>query len=462
MICLAVACSPPSISENTVVELASVELSEASEVVQQEISKHQAKVKENPTDAQLIGELGVMYELHGFSAQALTAYALASQLNKDESRWPYYEAILLSARFDAERALERLDSAIALNPEYGPAWLNKGNIELDRGNFSGALSAFERAEDLSDEPYAYVGQSLALFGLQDYQVALNLLNQAEVINSHPDVIRLRARILIAQGNRDTGSKLLDGLPRHVEPVLFRDPVAEEKAAFSVENFSSQLADITALIKESELQAALNLIFKLRESRPTNKHLLNLLSDTYELLQQPDQALRILSLGIEHHPEFYPLRTSAARILRSQGELVEALVHLDAAIEFEPQLSWAYTYKAQILMTQKNWLSAIEVLDQAIRIDPEDVDLYTHLGISLGFLNRWPEASYFFKQAVALDETHVPSYLNLVRAHTILGNEEEALSALESAREQGASQSQLSDLIRQREQIKQMQIEIEQR
>ena len=84
-------------------------------------------------------------------------------------------------------------------------------------------------------------------------------------------------------------------------------------------------------------------------------------------------------------------------------------------------------------------------------------MYTYLGICLGFLNRWPEAANLYRVAISLDARHLPSYINLARAETILNNEDEALAAIESARENGATPSMLASLERQRQQIKNMRI-----
>jgi tetratricopeptide (TPR) repeat protein len=45
-------------------------------------------------------------------------------------------------------ALQEFDEAIKLNPEYSPAYFNRGTIKADLGDFEGAKSDFEKAKEL--------------------------------------------------------------------------------------------------------------------------------------------------------------------------------------------------------------------------------------------------------------------------------------------------------------------------
>ena len=451
----------PSIEEQ-ILELTQVDTSESSEAVQRQIQAQQERLALDRANPTIVGELGILYELHGFPEEAVRAYTLASQFDPTESRWPYYRAILLAARFNVTEALEPMNQAIELNPQYAPMWVTKGEMLMDIGNSAAALPLVQHAQTLSDDPYLAIVRARAHFELGEFQQALASIEESGDLKSHPDVVPLKASILIKQGNRSLAREILDSVQPSPRTLLLVDPIAEYKARFSVENLSSLLADATALIRDMQLDSAFELLGVLYKQYPTNKHVLQMLSDTYELSNQPRLALNTLNEAISVHPEFYSLRTAAARILRAQGDHDEALTHLDAAIKFEPQLVWAYSHKAQILMEQRQWLTASAVLDQAIAIEQDDPDLYTHLGICMGFLNRWPEARNLFLIAISIDSTHVPSYINLARAHTFLSEEDSALEAIRMASQLGASREQLESLELQRNQIKNMQISVEKR
>ena len=454
---LGTGCAKTDNVSNRALSLTTVTIDQADEEVQRRIAEYQQRVAADLTDATAIGQLGVVYELHGFSSEALDAYELAAALDPTAFRWPYYHGILLAARFDLEQAMVRIDRALTLRPDYAPALIQKGKLLLDSGQYAEALDIYQTAERRTDDPYVFVGQGLAHLGLNQPTAALAALAKAGPLTRHANVQRLRGTALIRSGRREAGAALLEGLP-NAPAILWEDPVAEEKEQHAVDHFIMKMNHVARLIRAQSYESALLVLEELRHVRPENKHVLHLLSTVQEALGNDSQALATLTEGIELHPTFYVLRTAAASLLKKNGEIKAAKEHLDEAIKVEPGLHWAYAQKAQILMEEKKWMEASDLLDHAIGIKHDDADLYTYLGICLGFLDRWPEAVNLYRTAVSIDPTNVPSHIHLARAETILGNEEEALAAIENARLHGAPANMLATLERQRVQIKQMQID----
>lgn len=443
--------------ESRVLQLTTVETNQADEKVQVKIAEYQQRITQNPADAQAVGELGVAFELHGFSAEAVTAYELASTLAPEEFRWLYYRAILLAARFDLDHAIELIDTAIALRADYGPAWIQKGRMLLNHGKFEEALASFKHAERLTDDPYARMGQALAQLELNRPKATLALLDELGELGTEISAQRLRATALIRLGETERGTELLAKLPQGQE-IGWQDPIAEDKWRHAVDHFNARLVQAASLIRAQNYESALLVLADLRAEIPDNKHVLHLLGSVYELRGNHQAAFEIIQEGIRLYPDFYVFRTAAANLLQARGHVQEALQQLDAAIEIDPKLHWAYVQKARMRMETKNWLEASQLLDTAIGLKNDDPDLYTYLGICLSFMDRWPEAANLYRVALSFDDKHVPSYINLARAETILANEEEALEALAQARAHGASPGLIASIERQREQIKRMQIE----
>ena len=443
--------------ESRALALANVSTYQADEIVRQQIEEYQARVSADPEDPTAIGELGIVYELHSYVEPALVAYELATELAPTEFRWVYYHANLLASRIDLDQALERLDIALALRPDYGPAWIRRGELLMNDNRFDEALESFEQAEKVTDDPYVKFGQASAYIELNDLNAALTTLDATGPLEAHPNVQRLRATVLLRLGKEEQARGILDRL-QDVEALDWSDPIAEAKVAHYVSNFQTRLMKAVQFIRANDAEAALAVLADLRADDPTNKHVFHLLSSAYQLRGDHRQALRVLSEGLEHHPDFYALRTTAAKVLEVLGDIEAAFLQLDEAIRIDPKLHWAYADKAQLLMSQKEWLEASHLLRQAIDRKEDDADLYTRLGICLGFLNRWPEAADLYRTAIAIDAKHVPSYVNLARAETFLNNEEAALKALAAAREHGASPALLASIEDQREKIKRMQID----
>lgn len=437
-------------------ELTQIDSQVANKDVREKISEYQGYVKANPSDATAIGNLGIVYELHGLSDAALDAYEIAEQLARNEFKWPYYRALLLAKRFERESALVQFNKAIALQPNYGPAWIQKGTLQLEAGALQEALSSFQQAAEVTDDPYTHVGQALVYLELDEPKKALALINELGEFGEERQVQRMKANALIRTGEVDRGSQLLANLPKG-EPIGWDDPVAMEKWQHSADNVNTSLIQVVSLIRAQNYERALLILADLKAKMPDNKHVLHLLSNVYEARGNYGEALKVAQRGIELHPDFYVFRTSAANILKAMGNVSAAFEHLDAAIEIAPNLHWAYVDKAKILMELKRWDEASEYLGTAIELKSDEADLYTHRGICFGFMNRWREAAELFRVALAIDDKHVPSYINLARAETFLNNEEEASNALNAARVNGASDSLIAAVEEQRKQIKQMKI-----
>ena len=443
--------------DRRVSKLTSVLADEAHAEVQEKIIEYQQRVEATPLDATAIGNLGVVYELHGFPEEALEAYELAETLEPDEFRWRYYQSILMAARFDLEHALEKIAEAVERQPDYAPAWFHKGKMLLDSNRFEEALATFQHAKQLTDDPYAHLGQALAYMELNEPQAALDSINKTGFLMQHVNVKRLRANALMRVGRRDEGAVLLKGLPT-ATMIRWRDPVAEAKNEHAVDHLVIRVFNAIQLVRNESYEQAKTVLEELNSEYPTNRQVIHVLSAVYEQLGDHDQALAMLYSGIRHHPDFYAYRTAVASLLKDLGKRDEALTHIDKAIEIAPNLHWGYSQKGQILMEQKRWLEASHMLDKAIGMKGDDVDLYTYLGICLGFMNRWPEAANLFQVAISIDPEHVPGLINLARAETFLLNEDGAIEALEKARRHGASDALLASVEKQRTLIKQMQIE----
>jgi tetratricopeptide (TPR) repeat protein len=101
--------------------------------------------------------LAVAQRATGDSAAALASLdrALAEGLEGPEEAHLNRALILLEDRHDAAGARTALETALALAPDYVPAWLNLGNLEEDLGDRAAAAAAYARSREIDPvEPLA--------------------------------------------------------------------------------------------------------------------------------------------------------------------------------------------------------------------------------------------------------------------------------------------------------------------
>ena len=67
---------------------------------------------------------------------------------------------------------------------------------------------------------------------------------------------------------------------------------------------------------------------------------------HEALDRPEEALRLLKLGVELYPEFTPIQKSLGRLLAERGQVRAALASLRVAHDLNP-----YDPEVQRLLTE---------------------------------------------------------------------------------------------------------------
>jgi tetratricopeptide (TPR) repeat protein len=125
--------------------------------------------------------------------------------------------IIASEMHDPEEAELFADKALEINPDYGRAYIAKGNIYYGRMDFENAAYYYETALALADEPYgAYVAEKahVSLANIATYQFQLPdsdpalaeeaLAHFAAVIESYRQLKEKPMRVLAAQAYYGSG------------------------------------------------------------------------------------------------------------------------------------------------------------------------------------------------------------------------------------------------------------------
>jgi len=93
------------------------------------------------------GRLGALALLLEMEAQADACFLNARMLQPDELRWPYYAGYLAMMAGNLDQALEYLQAARSIDPEYPTLYLRLGRVRLERSELTEARAALERIRD---------------------------------------------------------------------------------------------------------------------------------------------------------------------------------------------------------------------------------------------------------------------------------------------------------------------------
>ena len=114
----------------------------------QKASAAAAACMARPEDPAAYTELGHIYHGNAQPALAIAAYERAIELGADDAGTAYLLAVLEQDWGRIDAAEDHLETVVARDPTYAPAWYNLGRTRLEAGDPAGAVPAFQHAVSL--------------------------------------------------------------------------------------------------------------------------------------------------------------------------------------------------------------------------------------------------------------------------------------------------------------------------
>ena len=319
--------------EGAVVEPIAVRLDSADAKVVEVLRERIEAARMDPDSGSHRGTLGLAYEANGYDAAALASYAQAEALAGDAFEWPYLQAILLQQQARFDEALERLDRALKIDPDYAPAWLWRGYWMLDVDRSDEAAASFSKARELAAGAPAIMGQARIHLRRGDTRLALELLEPLAATLDHPLVFRMLGRALRDLGRVDD-ARLALSKGREARQLTWEDPVLDRKTAF-IAGFGGRMLKAESLVASGSAAEAIPILEELVTEFPAHATLLNLLAVAYSQTGQAEKSLAVLEKAVALAPEYYPLHLNLAGAYDDLGDYDRALAYLDRAIEVHP-------------------------------------------------------------------------------------------------------------------------------
>ena len=367
-----------------------------------------------PLSGEMRGRLAMAYEVNGFSDTAVSVYEQAGRLDPQAFAWPYFRALLLARRGDLDAALQDMDRALAVDPDYVPAWLWRGAWLLDQGRDDEALIVYQRAEFLGAGSPAAVGLARIALRQGKPASAAALLEPVNVDLRHPHIYRLLGRAYRDMGRSDD-ARIAFARGRLAAPLQWRDPRQAKKADY-IGRFGGLMVHAQNLLEADRNEEALALLEPWRQRRGDDPALLSNLGWAYSNARQWDRAFEVLRHGLDIHPDNYYLHFGIARLYRQSGDPKRALTHLEKAVSFGPAQAPAFEELGSLLAAEGRSDDALAAFAAAIRHGARNPEkLLQASGLVEGARGRWSAAIEFFQQAVEIDPSLTMAYVHLGRS-----------------------------------------------
>lgn len=359
--------------------------------------EHVATAADDEALAEAWGRLGMVYQAHHLQQAARNCYLHAVELAPGVFRWQYYLGYLHQELGEYDQALARYETALKIDPDYGPARLRTGRARLAERNLEGARTDFEAV--LEREP----NNAAALAGLGQTALSQRRFDQAidylkAALQADPAADRLYYPLAMAY--RQTGKPDLarQSLEKRgdTEPVV-SDPLLGEMA---------RMTRSAQMYLEQGYAAS-------RAGR----------------MQESVEAFR---KAVEFNPDDVTARVSLGQGLVLTGDYGAALEQFDRALALDPGHPVAHYRRGTLMEESGDDAAAAAEYAAALQADPGYSQAGLRLGDALMRLGRYEEAAHGYAAIELPGNQQALVRYRQGLAHLAGGDCERAVPVLESA------------------------------
>lgn len=148
--------------------------------------------------------------------------------------------------------------------------------------------------------------------------------------------------------------------------------------------------------------------------------------------QIEEALAHLQNATRLDPRLASAHNNLGRLLVAKGQRDDAAAEFERALALDPRFVQAHRSYGQLLLAESQLDRAASHFEAAIEIDPDEARTYHNLGVTRARQQRIPEAIAAYERAVALDPAFAPSHNNFGVLLARSGRVEEAAARYEQA------------------------------
>lgn len=408
------------------------DLSDLEPELAQAIRAHVDAVRNQPTNAVAMGQLGLLYEAHGLFGLALRCYESAAKLAGAHAKWSYFAAVLGFDRGITADVESELRAVVAVEPDFAPAHDRLGWALLHRNDFVEAAQAFETVMRLRPtESAGYVGLGQSRLASGDVAEAIELLNRALQVDARCNM----AHYLLGRAYAKLGDKARSAEQfargQNAGSVHVADPWLAEIPAAIVGRTATILRAVI-LNATGRRPTAIGLMEQLALNHSDDPEVLTTLAWLYLSARRDDEAEVVLQRALATGRADFRAHTHMAEIARDRGRLGEALDHIEQATDLAPNKAWPFHVKGTILARMGRSAEAIDALSRAAELPETKRSVYVQLAQLLVASGQWDRAIEALETVRALDPRSVTVHFNLGMSYAEVGRLDDAAVALRAA------------------------------
>ncbi len=324
--------------------------------------------------ADMWGELGALYQVYSVNRPAGTCYANALRLAPGEFRWVYYAAYFAIKTGEMQTAVERLEAARKLRPDYLAVTVRLAGAWLELNELDKAKAAYKQVAD------AIGLEAAALYGLgqiallqRDYAGAIDYFRRALAIEPEANRIHYSlAQALRAAGQGDSARQHLalrgDRLPS------IRDPLIENLDSLKTGANMHFMNGMKAM-REKDYTGTRDAFARGLEREPGNNYARTSYARALYLDDNRQQARKELETVLTKDPSSTMARFLLGVMDEEAGSTAAAIRQYREVLRLEPDHAGARFFLANSYYRQGHYDKAIAEYKASLQTDPENMAVY---------------------------------------------------------------------------------------
>lgn len=399
------------------------------------LSQARDAVVADPTSVERWGKLGMVCDIHGFSAEAVTCYEFAIQLAPDDARWCYLLGFLTFQNMEqSAKSKAMFEKTLHLLPDYWPAMVRLGDVFMREHDYATANTYFSRANAIAPDQAAVLrrlGQSQ--FELGQTQASIQSLERAATLS--PDDESTHAALSKSYGAAgDTARAEAEAEKARTSKqnsADMPDPLREQVAALGV---SSTIVIMHAdqYMRQGAFDRARDSLLIALESRPDDVAVHARLGRAYAALGMKTDAVRHLRRAIEIDPTHAASYIRLGSLMNDLGNTEQATQSFAKAVELEPDNGAAHALYAIALMRSDRLDEAIQQFERGAELTDANEMIELNWANALMQKGEPLKASDHYARAITINPNQPDAYFNYGIALEQLGRIDDAMRAYEAA------------------------------
>lgn len=377
-----------------------------------ELIKPQIKaIESSPSDAELHGTLGLMYEANEIWGPAVRSFQNACDLDPGNSLWHIHlnRSRLALGKSSAERT--RLEAVLHRFPGDPGFNYTLGSLRLEDGDFQGARELLERSLQLQPGEAA-THLALSRLELLTSRNEQSLFHAEEAMKKAPGqaaVFQARGLALQSLGKSDLAFEdLRKG--QGARPLMFPDKGMSRLAGYFATP-QKQINLASDLIQVGQNPRAEQLMYRVLSLEPGNKDALNTLAIALQKMSRFDEALERLQMAQKSDPNYFPTYINLAVLYLDMNRPELAIRPARKAVEIAPENAASHRLLGMGLIRTQNYPAALTSFENSLRLQPDNFECHAAASEAAMSIKQSDRATYHLDMAISLRPEYLPTQVN---------------------------------------------------